>query len=43
MEWFVVGRSLLGFDPAATRADWNNPAIAGWHFRRAGRRCGARG
>lgn len=35
-DWRLWPWTLLGFDPAATRAAWNNPAIAVWHFRRAG-------
>jgi SAM-dependent methyltransferase len=33
-DWRLWPWTLLGFDPAATRAAWNNPAIAVWHFRR---------
>ena len=34
-DWRLWPWTLLGFDPAATRAAWNNPAIAVWHFRGA--------
>lgn len=33
-DWRLCPWTLLGFDPAATRAAWNNPAITVWHFRR---------
>ena len=35
-DWRLWPWTLLGFDPAATRAAWHTPAIAVWHFRRAG-------
>ena len=35
-DWRLWPWTLLGFDPAATRAAWNTPAIAVWHFRRVG-------
>jgi ubiquinone/menaquinone biosynthesis C-methylase UbiE len=34
-DWRLWPWTLLGFDPAATRAAWNTPAIAVWHFRRS--------
>ena len=35
-DWRLWPWTLMGFDPAATRASWHTPAIAVWHFRRAG-------
>jgi SAM-dependent methyltransferase len=32
-DWRLWPWTLLGFDPAATRAAWHHPAIAVWHFR----------
>ena len=34
-DWRIWPWTLLGFDPAATRAAWDTPAIAVWHFRLA--------
>ena len=34
-DWRLWPWTLLGFDPAASRAAWHSPAIAVWHFRRA--------
>lgn len=32
-DWRSWPWTLLGFDPAATRAAWNTPAVAVWHLR----------